>query len=38
VTDISLDKFSLPIWTADKLEKKLGEIFHKKYDCAQTDL
>ena len=38
VTDLSLDKFSLPILTADKLEKKLGKIFHKKFDCAQTDL
>jgi hypothetical protein len=38
VTDISLFKFSLPILTADKLERKLGEIFHKKFDCQQTDL
>ena len=37
VTDISLDKFSLPILTADRLEKKLGKIFHRKFDCIQTD-
>lgn len=33
VTDISFDKFRLPIWTNDRFEKQLGKQFHKKIQC-----